>query len=149
MEEERRLDLCRYRVDKAKDDLSVSKLNLKKRKFSQSINRSYYSMFHTVRALLALKKFDSKKHSGIISYFIQHFIKTGKIEPEYSKMLTDAFKIRNQCDYDDFYIAAYEDARRQFENAKKFIKRIEEYIDILLRERSQENLDNSQTSESE
>ena len=149
MEEERRLDLCRYRIDKAKDDLSVSKLNLKKKKFSQSINRSYYSMFHAVRALLALKKFDSKKHSGIISYFTQHFIKTGKIEPEYSKMLTDAFKIRNQCDYDDFYIATHEDAKRQFENANKFIKRIEEYIDMFLRERSQENLDNSQTSESE
>jgi uncharacterized protein (UPF0332 family) len=35
--------------------------------------------------LLALKKYDSKKHSGVISYFAQYFIKTGIIEPEYSK----------------------------------------------------------------
>jgi len=52
--ENRQLDLCRYRIDKAKDDLKVSKLNLENKSFSQSINRSYYSMFHTVRALFAL-----------------------------------------------------------------------------------------------
>jgi uncharacterized protein (UPF0332 family) len=132
--EKRQLDLSRYRLDKAKDDLGISELNLKNKGFSQSINRSYYSMFHAARALLALEKYDSRKHSGIISYFTQHFIKTGKIEPEYSKMLTEAFKIRNECDYDDFYIAAHEDAKMQFENAGKFIKRIEEYIETFLKD---------------
>jgi uncharacterized protein (UPF0332 family) len=48
-----------------------------------------------VRALLALDEFDSKPHSGVISYFAENFVKTGKIEPEYSKMLTGAFRIRN------------------------------------------------------
>lgn len=80
--EKRQLDLCRYRLDKAKDDLGVSKSNLENKNFSQSINRSYYSMFHAARALFALESYDSKKHSGIISYFTQHFIKTGMIEPE-------------------------------------------------------------------
>ena len=84
------------------------------------------------RALLALKKYDSRKHSGVISYFAQYFIKTGIIEPEYSKMLTNAFKIRNECDYDDFYIAAYQDAKMQYENAGKFIERIEKYIEEYL-----------------
>ncbi|MCK4761348.1 MAG: HEPN domain-containing protein [Candidatus Aminicenantes bacterium] len=126
--EARQLDLCRYRLEKAKDELSTSELILKNKKFSQSINRSYYSIFHAVRALLALEKIDSVKHSGVISRFALHFVKTGKIEREYSKMLTTAFKIRNDCDYSDFYVAAYEDAKMQFENASKFIKRIEEYI---------------------
>jgi hypothetical protein len=47
-------------------------------------------------------------------------------------MLTNAFKIRNDCDYDDFYIAAYKDAKMQFENAGKFIKRIETHIQVFL-----------------
>lgn len=128
------LDLCRYRLDKAKDDLRVSAENLENRRFSQAINRSYYAMFHAARALLALKKYDSKKHSGIISYFAQNFINTGEIEPEYSKMLTEAFKIRNECDYDDFYIAAYEDAKMQLANARRFIKRIEDYIDMIIKD---------------
>ena len=127
--EKRQLDLCRYRLAKAKDDFRVAKSNLENKNFSQSINRSYYSMFHAVRAMLALEKYDSRKHSGIISYFAHNFIKTGFIEPEYSKMLTNAFKIRNECDYDDFYIAAYQDAKMQYENAGKFITRIEKYIE--------------------
>jgi len=137
--EKRQLDLCRYRLDKAKDDLRVSQSNLENKSFSQSINRSYYSMFHAVRALLALESYDSRKHSGIISYFAQYFIKTGIIEPEYSKMLTNAFKIRNECDYDDFYIAAYQDAKMQFENAGKFIARIEKYIEEYLKRQSIRN----------
>ncbi|MCH7723775.1 MAG: hypothetical protein IIA49_06765 [Bacteroidetes bacterium] len=31
-------------------------------------------MFHSVRALLAFDKFDSKRHSGIISYFINKYV---------------------------------------------------------------------------
>ena len=130
--EKRQLDLSRYRIEKAKDDLEVSKLTLDKKKFSQSINRSYYSMFHAVRALLALDGFDSKRHSGVISYFAENFIKTGKIEPEYSKMLTGAFRIRNFCDYSDFFVVAYIDAKTQYNNAVRFIKRVEEYIKTIL-----------------
>ncbi|MDQ3019979.1 MAG: hypothetical protein M3R36_05330 [Bacteroidota bacterium] len=32
-------------------------------------------MFHSVRALFLFDKFDSKKHSGIISYFNKNYIK--------------------------------------------------------------------------
>lgn len=131
--DKRQLDLSRYRMEKAKTDLSTSKLNLENKKFSQSINRSYYSMFHAVRALLALEKYDSRKHSGIISQFNLRYIKPKLIEPEYFKMLTAAFQIRNDCDYDDFYIASFEDAKIQFENANKFINRIETFVDSILR----------------
>ncbi|MCP5107131.1 MAG: HEPN domain-containing protein [bacterium] len=128
----RQLDLSHYRMEKAKEDLSSSKLNLDDKKFSPSINRSYYAMFHAVRALFALEKFDSKKHSGIISHFNQFYIKPRHIDPEYFKMLTGAFQIRKDCDYDDFYIATLEDAGTQYENACKFIKAIEEYIKTIL-----------------
>lgn len=130
--EKRLLDLSAYRLEKAADDLDTADLMFKNNKLSQSINRSYYSMFHAVRALLALAILDSKKHSGVISFFNTHYIKPGKIEPEYSKMLSNAFDIRNDSDYDDFYIAPREDALIQLENAKKFLKRIREYIEIVI-----------------
>ncbi len=126
--EDRLIDLSKHRMEKAKDDLETSEIIFKNGKLSQSINRSYYAMFHAVRALLVLNKFDSQKHSRIISYFNQNFIKPGKIEVEYSKMLTSAFKIRSDSDYKDFYIMTREDAEIQLENAKKFLKRIQEYL---------------------
>ncbi len=130
--EKKQLDLSAYRLAKAKDDLETADLTLNKNKISQSINRSYYSMFHAVRALLALDRYDSRKHTGVISFFNQYYIKTGKIESEFSNMLTAAFKIRNKSDYNDFYIAAREDAQIQLENAKKFLKRIKEYIETII-----------------
>jgi len=126
--ENRIRDLSKYRMEKAIDDLETSEIMFKNNKFSQSINRSYYAMFHAVRSLLALRQFDSQKHSGIISYFNQHFIKSGKFEVEYSKMLTTAFKFRSDSDYKDFYVITREDAEIQLENAKKFIKRIQDFL---------------------
>ena len=127
--ENRILDLSKYRMEKAKDDLETSEIMFTNNKFSQSINRSYYAMFHAVRSLLALSKFDSQKHSGIISYFNHHFIKSGKIEVKYSKMLTTAFKIRSDSDYKDFYIITHQDAKLQLENAKRFVERIQRFLE--------------------
>lgn len=126
--ENRLRDLSKYRMEKAEDDLETSEIMFKNNKYSQSINRSYYAMFHAVRALLALSKFDSHKHSGLISYFNRHFVKSGKIEVEYSKMLTTAFKVRTDSDYKDFYIISRQDAELQLENAKKFVQRIKELL---------------------
>jgi uncharacterized protein (UPF0332 family) len=132
--EKTQIDLSVYRMEKAKSDLGTAEENLQKDRLSQSINRSYYAMFHAARALLALDKLDSRKHSGIISFFNQIYIKPGKIEREFFRMLADAFDIRNESDYNDFYIAVREDAQIQLENAKKFLKRIQEYIDTVINE---------------
>ncbi|NSW90114.1 MAG: HEPN domain-containing protein [Firmicutes bacterium] len=121
-------DLSKYRLEKSKEDLLSSKLLFENGLYKQSVNRSYYSIFHATRALLALDKFDSKKHSGIIAYFNQKYIATGKIEIEFSKILMSAQKIRNSSDYDEFYIVSIKDAENQINNATKFIDRIEKFL---------------------
>ncbi len=121
-------DLAEYRLQKALDDLETARLLFQNNKLPQSLNRSYYSMFHATRALLALENFDSKKHSGIIAYFNKNYIKTEKIEKEYSRILMDALDYRNDSDYDDFFIISKEEAKKQIENAEYFYKRIESYI---------------------
>lgn len=136
--EKRQLDLSLYRLDKSRDDLETARINLENNKFSQSINRSYYSIFHAIRALSALDKFDSKKHTGVISFFNKNYIKTGEIEPEFSRIVADAFDMRKDSDYNDFFIAAREDAQIQMENAGKLLKRIQKYIDSVIQKEKQE-----------
>jgi len=128
MADEEHIALSKHRLRKAKDDLSASKLLFENNKLTQSINRSYYSIFHATRALLALEKFDSRKHTGVIAYFNKNFIKTGKIEKEYSKMLMDAQDFRNDSDYDDLFVVSREEAEKQLNDAGNFIKRIETFI---------------------
>lgn len=121
-------DLSRYRLQKAQEDLISARLLLDNGHINQSINRSYYAIFHAVRSLLAYDMFDSKKHSGIIAFFNQNYIKTGKIPVEYFKIITGAETIRHDSDYDDFFIASAEQAQIQYENAVKFIDMIKLYI---------------------
>ncbi len=121
-------DLSRYRLDRAKDDLQSARILIENNKIPQSINRSYYAIFHATRALCALDKFDSKKHSGIISHFNKNYIKTGIIDKEYSKILMAAQDYRNDSDYDDYFTVTEQEALEQIENAEKFINRIEKYI---------------------
>jgi uncharacterized protein (UPF0332 family) len=121
--------LSNYRLEKVTSNLKAAKLMFDNNLFLESINRSYYCIFHSVRALIAYDKFDSRKQSTIIAYFNQNYIKPCKIEREYSKILSKAFKIRNDSDYKDFYLVTKEETKEQLENAEKFLKRIKEYIE--------------------
>ena len=122
-------DLSKYRMEKAKEDLSAAELLLKNNHFAQSLNRSYYANFHAVRSLLAYDKFDSKTHSGVISYFNRNYVKNDRIDKKYSKILTNSQRIRTKSDYDDLYVADKETAEKQLESAKEFISFIESYIE--------------------
>jgi len=121
-------ELSEYRQSKAKQDLLAAKLLFDNNHYAQSLNRSYYATFHAVRSLLAFDKFDSKKHSGIISYFINKYVRSGIIDEKFSRMLTKAQRLRLDSDYDDLYVADKETAEKQLENANEFVSFIEDYI---------------------
>lgn len=123
------ITLSKYRLEKAEEDLLSAKINLENGLLKASINRSYYAIFHSIRAVNALNEFDSKKHSGVIAYFNQHFIHKGQFEKDIYSIITFAYRIREKSDYDDFYIASKEDAEEQFKNASLFIQIISEYLD--------------------
>ena len=74
------------------------------------------------------KDFDSSKHSGVIAYFNQNFVKTGIFAKETSKIIKNASIMREQSDYSDFFIASRQDAEEQIEKAKEFIGEIERYL---------------------
>ena len=75
-----------------------------------------------------MDKFDSRKHSGVISFFVKNYIATGIFKKEYSKIILRAEKFRNRSDYMDFYIVTKKDTERQLKDAKVFIEMLEKYI---------------------
>ena len=77
-------ELCDYRISQAADYLSAAEINLQHGFYKDAANRSYYSTFHAMRAVLALDGFDSKKHSGIISEFRRRYVKTGMFSTTFS-----------------------------------------------------------------
>ena len=67
-----------------------------------ALNRVYYDAFYAARAVLATRKLDSSKHSGVIALFQQHFVKPGLVPAEIARALPRAFEKRLTSDYGDF-----------------------------------------------
>ena len=136
-----RKTLSEYRLERAKEDLKSAEINHNSGLFKASINRSYYAIFHGIRAVNILDGFDASKHSSVIAHFNQYFVHTGEFDRGIYKIIDGAYRIREKCDYSDFFLASKEDSALQLENAKQFVKTIEIYVknkfeDFLEREAS-------------
>ena len=65
----------------------------------------------------------------MIAYFKKEYVETGKFDKLYSKYLSQAFQIRNQADYEDFYIVSQKDAMEQYEKDDEFVKVVQVYLE--------------------
>lgn len=134
--DERRKDLCYYRLEKAGRCLESARMLVQLGDYDSAANRSYYLVFHCIRSLLALEGVDFSKHSGVMGYFQRNYVKTGIFGKEYSKILTEAFEIRSESDYDDYYVISKKEVEEQIENAQFFRNGVKSYIDCLLTEKN-------------
>jgi uncharacterized protein (UPF0332 family) len=121
-------ELAYYRLDQAARCLQTAERSIGVNDFEDAANRSYYCIFHAMRAVLALDRLDFKKHSGVISKFLEKYIKTGIFPVKYSDAIKNAFEIRNDTDYEDFYTVSKSDVATQVENAREFLTAVKEYI---------------------
>lgn len=120
-----------FRLEKARNCLDASEMLLSASSFADSVNRSYYSIYHAIRAVLIIDGFSSKKHSGNIAEFRRRYIKTEIFPKEFSEIIGSAFDIRNDSDYEDFYVVSKEDVVKQAESARIFLNAVEDYIKTL------------------
>lgn len=96
--------------------------------YNSVINRSYYAAFHAIKSIELLDDFDSKKHSGVISYFRKNYIKTGLLDASLSDMIGDMQEAREDSDYDMVIQYDLDSAKEYFEMAKEFVNAIEKYL---------------------
>jgi len=125
---EERRDLSKARFDHARDCLHTAKVNRKYNDYRAAANRSYYAIFHSMRAVLALEEVDMSKHSGVMAEFRKRYLKTEILDRKLSAIITQAFEVRNASDYDDFYIVAKEDVDLQIDNALTFMQAVGDYL---------------------
>ena len=123
------IDLASDRIDHAREALDTAVLVCRAGDYRSAANRSYYAVFHAVRALTALDHVVMKNHSGYMSEFRKRYTKTGIFDKELSDILTDAFEVRNESDCDDFFVIAKADVEQQIEDAKLFLGTVEGYLE--------------------
>lgn len=126
--DESRVELARYRLSRAKEELESAKHSYKNNLLRVSLSSSYYSIFHSVRALFSLEGINVKTHKGIIYLFYNHFIKKNLLPMQMQEILSEAFEVRLDSDYEDFYVATKEEALGQINNAEFFLGKVVNFI---------------------
>ncbi len=128
MRDTTRIDLAKYRLEKAEAVLKTAKRLLDDEDYASANNRAYYSIFHAMRAVIALDGEDYKKHSAVIARFSEKYLKTDVLPREFGKLVSNASRIRNRSDYQDFYICSIDDTRALVTGAEKFLESVKNYL---------------------
>ena len=121
-------DLSLYRINRSKEELDNARVMLADGRYKLALNRSYYAIFHAMRAVNVLDEFDSSKHSGVIAHFNQYHVKIGDFPKETSKIIRNASEMREHADYEDFFIASKQEAEEQVASADIFLGYICKYL---------------------
>lgn len=120
--------LSKYRLEQSKENLEEAEALFNINKSKGASNRSYYSIFHAIKAILALDQIDFKKHSSVIAYFNKEYISKEIFPRELGKRVSEARFFREKSDYVDFYIVTKEECQTQINTAKLMIEKVEKYI---------------------
>ena len=115
-------------MKRAYEMLEVAQYNLDDGYNHTAVNRAYYAVFNAANALLATKELTRSKHSGVISAFRQHFIKTGEIEAEYGRIFGQLLDDRNISDYVIVEELESQQATLDLGEAKRFVERVAIYL---------------------
>jgi len=129
---EERDEYIRHRIETAHKTFDAAKMLADNEFWNSSVNRLYYSVFYAVNALLVLNEIKTNTHSSVKSQFSLHFIKSGKIDKKYGKLLSKLFDWRQKGDYDNLVDYDKESVEPLFVSVKEMIEIIENEIENAL-----------------
>ncbi len=117
-------------IREADYDLDKAKKALNEEDFKWSIVKSYYSMFHSARAVLFSLGLREKKHFAV-GVVLEDLNKKGKLESRFLNDFNAAMQSREDADY--HYIYSKEAAENSLLIAEEFMQRMKELIDKVKR----------------
>ena len=121
-------ELSKHRLEQAKEDLKASKVLYDMKLFKSANNRAYYSIFHSMKAVLALEPIDFKRHKDVIAYFNKNYIHAEIFPKSMGRRISDASRIREDSDYDDEFVPTDEETKIQINTAREIINLVEKYL---------------------
>ncbi len=121
-------ELAIHRLEQAKEELEVSKMLYKAKFYKSANNRAFYSIFHSIKAVLALEPVDFKRHKDVQAYFNKNYINTEIFPKSIGRKITKASKIREDSDYDDEFIVKPEETETQIKTAEELLILVEKYL---------------------
>ena len=116
------------RIETAYKTLDAAKILADNGFWNSAVNRLYYAVFYIVNAILVKNEIMTQSHSGAKSQFSFYFIKTGKIDKKYGKLLAELYDWRQKGDYENLFEFDSESVLPLFDSVKEMISVIEKEI---------------------
>jgi uncharacterized protein (UPF0332 family) len=128
MTPEERLEYSKLRIETAYKTLQAANVLAQNGFWNSAVNRLYYAIFYAVNALLVFNEIYTYSHSGMRNQFSRYFIKTGKIDKKYGKLLVQLYDWRQKGDYENLFDFTEDTVTLLFEPVNEMIGIIEHEI---------------------
>ena len=122
-------ELSKHRIEQAREDLEASKILYKAEFYKSANNRAYYSIFHSIKAVLALEPIDFKRHKDVTAYFNKNYVNTEIFPKKLGHKIAEAVTIREDSDYDDEFIVNPKETEKQINTAEELLTLVEKYVE--------------------
>lgn len=122
-------ELSKHRLQQAKDDLRASEILYRENLYKSANNRAYYSIFHSIKAVLALEPIDFKRHKDVIAYFNKNYVSNETFPKKMGRKISIASRMREDSDYEDEFVVESDDTKEQIETARELLVLVETYIE--------------------
>ncbi|MCB2197504.1 MAG: HEPN domain-containing protein [Bacteroidetes bacterium] len=123
-----RNEYVKNRIETAYKTFKAAKVLSENGFWNSAVNRLYYSVFYAVNAILVQNEIIAQSHSGVKSQFSLHFIKTGKLEKKYGKLLAELYDWRQKGDYESLYEFDSKSVLPLFDSVLEMIQVIEKEL---------------------
>src|SRR5690606_23623181 len=88
--------------------------------YPDACSRAYYAALHAARALLLTEGAEPVTHTGVQRMLGRDFVRTGRLAPEFSRVLSNAEKLRLDADYTSEIVITESDAAQAVGDAERF-----------------------------
>ncbi|MBD2149475.1 HEPN domain-containing protein [Pseudanabaena sp. FACHB-1277] len=112
------------------EDVDTAEFLYKNNLYRPCVSRAYYAMYYIAQALLLSEGIETSTHRGVIKLINLHFVKTGRLAPDISKLLGDTHDLRQSGDYETDFVANQEVADQAIADAKTFIAEVRKILAI-------------------
>lgn len=118
----------REEIQRGDEAFDSARLLLSAGHLLDAMSRTYYAVFHYLKALLLSKGLEPKSHHAAIHLFSQFFVKEGIFDSSLNRILSAMQKFREEADYNPSWVISEEGVKEEMEKAALFRKKTLYYL---------------------
>ena len=122
------LDKVNTYLKRSKEFIEIAKDNFEMGHYETAVNRSYYSVYYAVIALLLKEDKNPKTHHGSRKIFSQVFVNEKNFNKDLFDFYTGLLNDRETADYDMFSEFTNNETKEIINNTRLFIQECEKFL---------------------